>query len=204
MRLYSFPLSGHSHRARLFLSLIGVQAEIIDLDLKARDHKSAAFLALNPLGQVPVLVDGDLVVADSNAILVYLARSRGLADWLPEDPAGAAAVQRWLSIAAGPLAAGPAAARLINLFGASLPVEETLAKAHAILKVIDQALLGRAFLVAEHPTLADVAIYTYVALAPEGGVSLAAYADIRAWLDRMEALPGFVAPQRSAVGLYAP
>lgn len=203
MRLYSFSLSGHSHRARLFLSLIDAPVEIVEIDLRAKAHRSEQFLTLNPLGQVPVLVDGDQVVADSNAILIYLAKSQGQIDWLPEDPAGAAAVQQWLSVAAGPLAAGPAAARLITLFGADLPPEVTIAKAHAVLRMIDGALTGRDFLVGARPTIADLAIYSYASLAPEGDVALSDYANLRAWMGRIEALPGFVSPERSAVGLQA-
>lgn len=203
MRLYSFPLSGHSHRVRLFLSLIGLQAEVVDVDLKRRQHKSEDFLTLNSLGQVPVLIDGDLIVADSNAILVYLAKAHNRTDWLPEGPAEAAAVQRWLSIAAGPIAAGPAAARQITLFGAALDPDATVAKAHAVLAVIEQELSAGPFLVGRHPTIADVAIYSYVALAPEGNVSLAEYVNLRRWLNRIEDLPGFVAPHRTPVGLAA-
>ncbi len=109
MKLYSHPLSGHSHRARLFLSLIGVDVDVVEVDLAAREHKSASFLALNPFGQLPVLEDEDVIISDSNAILVYLAKKYAPEGWLPEDPAAAAAVQRWLSVAAGEIAYGPCA-----------------------------------------------------------------------------------------------
>ncbi len=118
MKLYHHPLSGHSHRARLLISLLGVPHELVEVDLKSNAHKKPDFLALNPFGQVPVLEDDGTVVADSNAILVYLARKLGRTDWLPEDPRGQAAVQRWLSVAAGEVAYGPAAARLVTVFGA--------------------------------------------------------------------------------------
>ncbi len=118
MKLYHHPLSGHAHRARLFLSLLGVPHEAIEVDLKAGAHKRPEFLALNPFGQVPVLDDDGTVVSDSNAILVYVARKLGRTDWLPENAEGEAAVQRWLSVAAGELAYGPAAARLVTVFGA--------------------------------------------------------------------------------------
>jgi glutathione S-transferase len=203
MKLHIHPLSGHAHRARLFAALIGADVEMVEIDLAAGDHKSAAFLKLNPFGQVPVLEDGDVVIADSNAILVYLAKKLGRGDWLPEDPAGAARVQRWLSVAAGQLAAGPAAARLINVFRAPYDAKEVIGRAHAILALIEQALGGREWLAADHATIADVALYSYVARAPEGNVSLAAYPGIRAWLDRIEALPGFVPFQKTPVGLEA-
>ena len=118
-RLHRHPLSGHAHRARLFLSLVGQPCEIVAVDLAKGEHRTPDFLRLNPFGQVSVLVDGETVVPDSNAILVYLAKRLGRTDWLPEDAAGAARVQRWLSVAAGPIAFGPAAARLITVFGAT-------------------------------------------------------------------------------------
>ncbi|CAA2136744.1 MULTISPECIES: glutathione S-transferase family protein [Methylobacterium] len=203
MKLFHMALSGHAHRARLFLSLVGADCEIVEVDLAAGAHKTPDFLALNPFGQVPVLVDGDVVVPDSNAILVYLAKKLGRTDWLPEDAYGAAQVQRWLSVAAGPIAFGPAAARMITLFGARFDTAEVIARAHQILGRIEAELADRAWIAADHPTIADVALYSYVAAAPEGNVELAPYAEIRAWLGRIEALPGFVAFPTTAAGLRA-
>ncbi|MFD0724721.1 glutathione S-transferase family protein [Lysobacter brunescens] len=201
--LHRFPLSGHAHRAELFLSLLGLDATQVDVDLRAGAHKRPDFLALNRFGQVPVLQDGDDVIADSNAILVYLARRYGGEQWLPNDPLQAANVERWLSVAAGQIASGPARARLITVFGARYSAEDTIAQAHALLQVVEDELRGRAWLVGTHPTIADVAAYTYIAHAPEGNVSLEAYPSIRAWLARIEALPGFVPMVSTPVGLRA-
>ncbi|CAN7675227.1 glutathione S-transferase family protein [Ensifer adhaerens] len=203
MKLYRHPLSGHSHRAQLFLSLLGVPHELIDVDLKARAHKAPEFLALNPFGQVPVLDDEGTVIADSNAILVYLAKKLGRIDWLPEDPAAAAKVQKWLSVAAGDIAFGPAAARLVTVFGANLDAEGAISRAHRVLAQIDAELAGHDFLVGARPTIADVALYSYVSAAPEGNVDLSDYAHVRAWLSRIERLPGFVGFEKTAVGLAA-
>jgi glutathione S-transferase len=203
LTFYSFPLSGHAHRVALMLSLLDVPHRKVDVDLRGGEHKRPAFLALNPFGQVPVIDDGGVVVADSTAILVYLARRYGGQAWLPDDPAGAAAVQRWLSVASGPLASGPAAARLVALFGAPYDVESTLARTHALLAVMDGELAGRDFLAGAAATIADVACYAYVAHAPEGNVSLDAYARIRAWLGRIEGLPRFVPMASSPAGLRA-
>ncbi|MEM5339586.1 glutathione S-transferase family protein [Paraburkholderia azotifigens] len=203
MKLYYHPLSGHSHRARLFLSLLGIEHQLIEVDLAAAGHKSAEFLKLNRFGQVPVLVDGDISIADSNAILVYLARKSGKTDWLPQTPALEAAVQRWLSVAAGEIAFGPAAARLITVFGAKYNAEELIARAHRILKLIDEELAGREYIAQPHPTIADVALYSYIARAPEGNVDLSFYPNVNAWLRRIEALPGFVEFQKTPVGLAA-
>ncbi|PLZ02170.1 glutathione S-transferase [Burkholderia sp. WAC0059] len=203
MKLYAHSLSGHSHRARLFLSLLGIEHELIEVDLAAAAHKSPAFLKLNPFGQVPVLVDGDIAVPDSNAILVYLARRFGKTDWLPPTPVLEAAVQRWLSVAAGEIAFGPAAARLITVFGAKYNAEEVIARAHRVIKLIDETLTGREFIVHARPTIADVALYSYIARAPEGNVDLSFYPNVNAWLRRVEALPGFVEFGKTPAGLAA-
>jgi glutathione S-transferase len=201
IKLYRHPLSGHSHRVQLLLSLLGVPTELIDVDLRAGAHKQPGFLALNRFGQVPVIDDGGTIVADANAILVYLARKYGGEAWLPVDPVGAAAVQRWLSVAAGPIAFGPAAARLITVFGAHLDAADVIGRAHALLKVMDAELAQRSFLTGDQPTIADIAGYTYIAHAPEGNVSLAEYLGVQAWLARIEALPGFVPMMGTRVGL---
>ena len=201
MKLYYHPLSGHAHRARLFLSLLGVEHELVEVNLAAAAHKAPDFLKLNPFGQVPVLDDDGSIVNDSNAILVYLAKKQGATDWLPEDAKGAASVQRWLSVAAGEVAYGPAAARLVTVFGAAFNATEVIARAHVILGRIEKELDGRQWITAEHPTIADVALYSYIARAPEGNVDRSAYSNVTAWLRRMEALPGFVAFQKTDIGI---
>ena len=203
MKLYYHPLSGHSHRARLFLSLLGVEHELVEVDLMSAQHKSPEYLKLNRFGQVPVLVDDDRKIADSNAILVYLSKKLGKTDWLPEEPEAAAAIQRWLSVAAGEIAYGPAAARLITVFGAQYKPEEVIARAHSVLKLIDTELGARDFIAKNNPTIADVALYSYIARAPEGNVDLSDYPNVNAWLRRIEALPGFVEFKKTPVGLTA-
>ncbi|MBA4213302.1 MAG: glutathione S-transferase [Polaromonas sp.] len=203
LQLYRNAVSGHCHRVELFLSLLGLPYESIDVDLARKQHKSPEFLAMNPLGQIPVLRDGDLTLADSNAILVYLEALHAPGQWLPRDPVGAARAQRWLSLAAGPLAFGPAAARVVQLFKRPVDPKEAIARAEALFGLMESELERTPFLVGERATLADVAHYAYVARAPEGLVSLQPYPSIRAWLARIEALPGFVPMLKSPVGLEA-
>lgn len=203
IRLHGFALSGHCHRVELFLRLLDLPFEVVPVDLARGEQRRPEFLALNAFGQVPVIDDDGVVVADSNAILVYLALRYAAPSWLPRDPQGAAAVQRWLSVAAGQIAFGPAAARLVTLFGAKFNAEDVIGRAHAVLKVIDEALADRKWIAAAQPTIADVALYSYIARAPEGNVDLSAYRNVNAWLGRIEALPGFVAFQKSPVGLAA-
>ena len=203
IKLHRFRLSGHSHRVELFLSLLDLPFELIDVDLPAKAHKTPAYLQMNPFGQVPVIQDGEVTLADSNAILVYLASKYGHEQWLPRDPAGAAAVQRWLTVAAGLVAFGPAAARAINLFKRPLNADEVIERSNNLFAVMEKELQKSAFLAGDTPTIADIANYSYIALAPEGNVSLAPYPHLRNWLARIEGLPRFVPMPWSAVGLAA-
>ncbi|SEO58315.1 MULTISPECIES: glutathione S-transferase [unclassified Luteibacter] len=201
MKLYYHNLSGHSHRTRLFLGLLGADYEPVFVDLMKGEHKTESFLRINPFGQVPALVDGDTSIGDSNAILVYLAKKTGRTEWLPETPVEAARVQRWLSVAAGELANGAAAARLVTVFGAKLDADLAIKKAHALLAVMESELRTRDWLAGAQPTIADVALYSYISAAPEGNVDTSDYPNVLAWLDRVEALPGFVPFDKTAVGL---
>jgi glutathione S-transferase len=201
IKLYRVPLSGHAHRVELLLSLLKVPVEMVYVDIPNGAHKKPEFLALNAFGQVPVIDDNGTILSDSNASLVYLAKKYGNGAWLAEEPLAAARIQRWLSVAAGQLAYGPASARLITVFGAPLNAEEVIARSHALLKVMDGELANTPFLAGATATIADVANYSYIAHAPEGNVSLQAYPNARAWLERVEALPGFVPMQRTAAGL---
>jgi len=202
VQIYSFPLSGHSHRVQLFASVIGINHELVPVDLANGEHKKAPYLTINPFGQVPALKDGGIVIADSNAILVYLARKYA-PDWISSDPVTEAEIQRFLSLAAGSIAYGPAAARLITVFGADLDIEKTEIIAYDALDKLEGHLDGKTWLVAERPSIADIAIYSYVAHAPEGNISLEGYPNIRSLLTRIEMLPGFIPMPASKAGLAA-
>ncbi|MGV8917204.1 MAG: glutathione S-transferase family protein [Pseudomonas sp.] len=203
IKLYRHPLSGHAHRVELMLSLLGLPTELVFVDLVNGAHKQPDFLSMNSFGQVPVIDDNGTILADSNAILVYLAQKYGKGRWLPSDPVALSQVVRWLSVAAGQLNNGPATARLITVFGAGYDPVDAIARSHDLLKVVEKELVGHTYLVGNEPTLADVTGYTYISHAPEGNVSLADYPNVRAWLARVEALPGFVPMQRTAAGLQA-
>jgi glutathione S-transferase len=203
IKLYRMLLSGHCHRVELFLRLLKLPYETVDIDLAKGEHKAPAFLAKNAFGQVPVIEDGDLTLADSNAILVYLEAKYAPGAWLPRDPVGAARVQRWLSIAAGPVAFGPAAARAVQVFGRKDDCTPMITRAEQLLKAMEQELARTPWLAGTEPTLADIANYSYIAHAPEGNVSLEPFANVRAWLARVEALPGFIPMPASRVGLRA-
>ncbi len=202
IKIYSFPLSGHAHRVELFASLAGIDHEIVNLDLANGEHKQEKFLELNPVGQVPTIEDGDVTISDSNAILVYLARKYA-PEFLPTDFVMEAEVQKFLTLAAGEIAFGPAAARLITVFNAPLNADFCQSTATKVLTKLEQHLEDRDFLVDNKPSIADVAIYSYTAHAPEGNVSLEQYPNVRRLLSNIEALDGFKPMPVTKAGLVA-
>lgn len=189
--LHGTRLSGHAHRVELLLRMLGLSYRVEEASAPVR--ASEAFRRLNPYGQIPVLEDGEVVLADSNAILVYLAKRYGAGDgWLPEDPVGAARVQRWLSLAAGEIAYGPAKARFLRRWvDPEAPVAQQAEIAARVFAFMDAQLAASSFLTGAKATIADLACYSYTAHAPEGGIGLEPYPHVRAWLARVEALPRF-------------
>lgn len=201
--VHGFPLSGHTHRVEVLLSMLGVPFERVTVDIRTGAQKEAAHLAMHPLGQVPVIDDNGTVLWDSASIMVYLATKYGNGKFMACDALGAAEVQRWLAVAAGPMVTGPALARRHLMFKTGVDVAPMQAIAHGLFKVMDAHLAGRCYLAAGGLTIADLAAYTYVAHAPEGGIALDDYPHLQAWLARVEAAPGFFAMQRKPVGLLA-
>lgn len=192
LRLHGHELSGNSTKVRLLLELAGIPYTWVRVDLMKGEHKGEAFLALNPFGQVPVLEDGDTTLADAQAILYYLAARQADGRWLPTDPLGQARVVRWLSTAAGEVRQGPESARLHHLFGVkAIPIERAHEKAAFVLDQLDRHLADRLWLECDRPTIADIAVFPYVALAGDGGIDLAPYPHVRAWIARFQALPGY-------------
>lgn len=193
MKLYDLDLSGNAYKVRLFLALIGREVSLLTVDIANREHKTPAFLRMNPRGQIPVLEDGDLQLGDSQAILVYLARRYASPEWYPLDPASQGRIAHWLSYAANEVQNGPASARLIARF--NLPLDGGWPGAGGwrccnwwIATSPGIAGWPRASL----PSIADVALYPYLALAPEGGLALDDYPALNAWLARIRALPGYI------------
>lgn len=193
IKLYRNPKSGHCHRVELILAFLGLPYETIDLDMANGAHKAPEYLKISPFGKVPAIDDSGYTLSNSNAILVYLVQTYAKGShWLPEDPKTAAEVQRWLTIAADNIFSGPCSARLVTLFGAQLDHAAAIAKSHDLFKLMETHLDGRNWLAAETITIADIAGYSYIAHAPEGGVDLAPYPNLRAWLNRIEAEDNFV------------
>ncbi|MFC3122825.1 glutathione S-transferase family protein [Agaribacter flavus] len=198
IKLYRNPLSGHCHRVELMLSFLDIPYETIDLDMANGAHKAPEYLKISPFGQVPAIDDNGFTLADSNAIIIYLNNKYNDGyEWYPEDPVKAAEVQRWLSVAAGEIAYGPCAVRLVKVFGAGLDYEGAKQKTLGLFSVLEPILQDRDFLAGNVITLADVAGYSYISHVPEGGVSLEPYPSIQAWLAKIEAHPRFVGMKRS-------
>lgn len=192
MKLYDSERSGNCHKVRLLLSLTGIPFETVSVDMGAGEHKTPGFLGLNPRGQVPLLEDDGLVIWDSTAILVYLARKSGREDLLPLDPAGMAEVTQWLALAQNEILYGLARSRAVLLFKRPWNLQETQAAGRLALSVLEERLAMHPWLALDRLTLADIACYPYAALAPEGGIALDAYPAVQAWVDRIGTLAGHV------------
>ncbi|MBK7464956.1 MAG: glutathione S-transferase [Betaproteobacteria bacterium] len=192
MKLYDLELSGNCYKVRLFAALAKIPLEMVPVDFMGGEHKRPPLTNLNPWGELPILEDGKVVLRDSQAILVYLAAQYGDENWLPRDATGLGEVMQWLSTSANELQNGPCAARLADKFGYAIDKADTLERAARILPLIEAHLAAHQWLALGRPTIADCAVMPYVALAPEGGISLEAYPNIRQWIARIKALPGFI------------
>jgi glutathione S-transferase len=201
VKLYEHPVSGNSYKVRLLLAFLDLPYESILVDLLQDAQHKPDYLTINPRGEVPTLVEGDLVLRDSMAILVYLARRHGGGAWLPDDAADMAAVAEWLAFAASWIQYGVFSARALVAFGIpanGLPpdfpasLEEAQLRGRKSLAILDSHLANRHWLVSDRPTIADIANFPYVALAPMGDIALAPYPAVEAWIARFRHLPGFI------------
>lgn len=173
---------------------MGLDYQLIPVDLIGGEHQQPAFLKLNPLGQVPVLVEGESLIRDSQAILVYLARNYGNDSWLPLEAEAMGRIMQWLSLSASEIRMGLEAARLYHLLGFSeINIHQATQKANETLKIIDHHLEGREWLAGDNPTIADVACYPYIYLAEDAQIDLQPYPNVETWLKQVQHLPGYIA-----------
>lgn len=191
-KLYDVEVSGNCYKVRLFCALLGVPLELVPVNMLAGDHKKSPVVDMNPFGQLPVFVDGDVVLRDSQAILIYIARKWGGDVWLPTDAAQMAQVVQWLMVAENEIARGPADARVHDKFGRKLDIAMAREKAAQVLSIMDAHLSKHPWLALERVTVADIACMPYVALGHEGGVTVEAYPAVAAWVKRVKDLPGFI------------
>ena len=204
MKLYDLPRSGNCYKIRLFLSILGIDYEKIPVDANAGELQTPEFLAINPNGLVPVLIDGDKTIYDSAAILIYLAMAHGGDAWISSDPLKLGSIVRWLTFEQAEGRYGLARARAIKLqlrtpLVASGTFEESRMLAESALNTFEQRLSEHAWLVGGGtPTIADIACYPYTALITDAGIALEPYAAIGRWMQAIEGLPGYIALPRAA------
>ncbi len=196
MKLYTHPLSGNAYKAELLLAHLGVEYEKVVIDIFKGEHKTDEFKKLNPNCKIPVLVDGDFVVWESNALLFYIARKFAPNPFLPEQPEKFGKSAQWVVFGKTTLDTPLALARFWTKF---LPPEQVDANAleqkrsegRAALGVLNGHLKENDFLAGTY-TIADIACYPYVALAHEGEVDISKYPEVARWVKRVESQPGFV------------
>lgn len=192
IKIYNAPMSGHCHRVRLAASLMNIPYEAKPISEFEGERKGPEFLEINPFGEIPVVVDGDVTLRDSNAIIIYLAEKYGSdGTWIPSDIVGRAQVHEWLSVAASHIYRGPNMARLIKLFNKPADYDSAVDVSKKLFVIMDDHLDGRTWLVGDNPTLADIACYSYMRVADDGGLDISDYVNINAWLAAVEGLDGF-------------
>ncbi len=193
MLLYDSAISGNCYKVRLLFSLLGIEYERREVDVIDRSGRAELLGKLNPGLRVPTLVlDDGRPLAESDAILVYFAEGT---EYLPDDRYERAQVLQWMFFEQYSHEPNIAVPRFWEHAGVKPSPREALAKfngGHAALEAMERHLTGRDFLVADGPTVADLALYAYTHVASEGGFEMGRFAAIGAWLERIAALPGYV------------
>jgi glutathione S-transferase len=192
IKLYTTRSSGNGYKVRLLAAMVGAPCEQVFIDFEGKEHKSPAFLKLNPRGQVPVIEAEGRVFWDSTACMAYVARKYGGESWLPSDPLGMAEVSQWLAVASNEIQFGIQAARGMLRMGREGNLAEAQARGRVALDALEQQLAASPWLALGRPTVADVACQAYVGVAHEAGIDMDAYPNTKAWLARIEGLPGWV------------
>ncbi|RDW91762.1 hypothetical protein BP5796_01156 [Coleophoma crateriformis] len=209
LRLYTLDQSGNSYKVRLLAALLGITLELIEVDMANDELHSPEFLAMNPRAQIPVLVVGDKTFTDSAAILVYLAGSypdvgstKTPSSFWSNDIAEQAAIVDWLAFATGWIHNGVSGARKVLNFpakGFSMndplgppTLETATAVGYKSLAMLQTRLCTNEWLALGRPTIADIAVFVYVALAHMGNISLDPYPAVKSWISRFKDLPGFI------------
>jgi glutathione S-transferase len=193
--LYDNPVSGNCHKVRLILSLLGIEYERRELSVVDRSDRVEALGGLSPALTVPTLVlDDGRPLAESNAILWYFADGT---PYLPDDPYERAQVLQWMFFEQYKHEPSIAVLRFWVAISEedpppSVSVDAMRADGRVALKVMERHLASHDYLVGGRFTIADIALYAYTHVAPEGGFDLEPYPAVRAWLERVEAEPGVV------------
>ncbi|WP_315831213.1 glutathione S-transferase family protein [Bradyrhizobium prioriisuperbiae] len=196
--LYDFELDENCYKVRLLLSALGVAYRKIAVNMfPGNEHTEPPLLALNPRGSLPILVDGDAVLSEAEAILCYLARAHdGAGTWLPADPKAFGVVMTWLQFAARDLDTA-SRARRHAMFDEPADQAALAAAVRRAFRLMDDHMTAREFddaqwFVGAAPSLADLALFPAIALSRDFGVDHEAYPALRRWMRRLRTIPGFM------------
>ncbi len=192
LKLHGLDVSGNTYKAQLLLSILKLNYKFIPIDVHNKQHKSEAFLKLNPRGEFPVLEDDAFCIWDSQAILIYLARLHGNNHWYPDTAKELASINQWLSVANGEIFHSLGKARSMLKFGYAGNLQQYQDAGKVILNIINTRLNHTPWLATSTASIADIACYPYVALCEEGSISLQGYPAIHKWFARIEQLDGYI------------
>jgi glutathione S-transferase len=194
--LYSMQRSGNSYKVRLALAQLRIPYKLIEVDILRGETRTPEFLAMNPNGRVPVLeVAPARHLAESNAILWYVANDTPL---MPADPIWQAEALQWMFFEQHSLEPNLGAARFWLTMvkgGRELQqhgLDEWMERGYQALGVMEKHLERYRFFVADHYTIADIALYAYTHVAHESGFDVTPFRAVRAWLKRVAHEPGHV------------
>ncbi|SMC96150.1 glutathione S-transferase family protein [Rhizobium sp. RU36D] len=197
LTLYNYELDDSSYRVRLLLSMLGLDYETFAVDMvPGNEQNSPTMLAMNPLGSLPILKDGDLIFYGTEAILAYLARAYDASGtWLPGDAAIFGSVMQWLNFSASAL---PAAieARKVALFGLPGDLDSLKASARRAFRIMDDHMTlrqidGMEWFAGTGPTIADVTVFPIFALSRDFGIDHDEFPALRRWIRRFRTIKGF-------------
>ena len=186
MRLYTFTITPNNRKVEAFVRHFDLDVEIHHVSFKDKETQSPGYLAINPMGRVPALTDGDFKLWESNAILTYLATMYPATKALPSDPRGRADVDRWLHWQSCHLMPAMGALKISD--------EKDISAVTPLLKVLEQQLRGKDYVLGGL-TVVDFAIVAYQITKMGRKLDYSECPGVVAWLTRMENLKGFVATQ---------
>jgi len=195
LKLYDFAMSGNCHKIRLLLSFLSLSYEKIPINVKLKETKDPNFLKINPFGQVPVLIDGNLILRDSLGIMVYLVQQYANLEqgsWLPPQPDAMAEVLSWVAVGNTEVQNTIALLRKHYFLGVKVEKQDLEVNSYQLLSLIDHHLENHQWLALNHPTIADIACFPYIALAGDAQIGLSEYSHVRRWLKDFQTLPGYV------------
>ena len=193
MRLYNVGYSGNSYKVRLLLAQLGIQYQIVEVDILKGESRTPEFLKINPNGRTPVLDDNGFILAESNAILAYLARGTR---YLPDDRKAWALIFQWMFFEQYSHEPYIATSRFWLQHKPDSPERTAIIKARhegdwAALKIMEAHLAKHTFFAGDY-SIADIALFAYTNVSQEGGFPLDAFPNIRSWIEQVKAQPGFV------------